>query len=126
MEYKVNFNSTVPIYIQIAKFFQAKVFVEELALGEVIPSRRELSNELGVNLNTVQKAYSYMEEIGFIYTEKNKYSRITEDTELIEILKKEYIKEPLDQFISAMKSLRISKEKLLILVGDCYDKIEEI
>lgn len=124
MEYKINFNNSTPIYIQIAKYFQLKVFLEELLPNDIIPSRRELSSELGVNLNTVQKSYSYMEEIGLIKTEKNKYSMITDNMDIIDTLKKEYIKEPMDQFILTMKSLKITKSQLLSLVSNYYDEVE--
>ena len=69
------FNNNTPIYLQISKYYQAKVFIGEIEPGDVIPSRRELAGSFGVNLNTVQKAYAYMEEIGLICTEKNKQSK---------------------------------------------------
>ena len=49
------FNNNTPIYLQISKYYQAKVFIGEIEPGDVIPSRRELAGSFGVNLNTVQK-----------------------------------------------------------------------
>ena len=92
--------------------------------GDVIPSRRELASILKVNLNTVQKSYSYMEDIGLIKTEKNKHSIITYNKEIIESLKNEFLKEPLYKFIITMKSVNISKERVLELIDKEYDKVE--
>ena len=92
--------------------------------GDVIPSRRELASILKVNLNTVQKSYSYMEDIGLIKTEKNKHSIITYNKEIIESLKNEFLKEPLYKFILTMKSVNISKERVLELIDKEYDKVE--
>lgn len=117
------FNNNTPIYLQISKYYQAKVFVGELVPGDVIPSRRELAGSFGVNLNTVQKAYAYMEEIGLISTEKNRQSTITLDVNLISRLKEEYLKEPIIDFISTMKSVNIDKNTVLNLIADYYDKV---
>lgn len=118
------FDNNTPIYIQISKLFQSKVFIGDLMPGDVIPSRRELASILKVNLNTVQKSYSYMEDIGLIKTEKNKHSIITYNKEIIESLKNEFLKEPLYKFIITMKSVNISKERVLELIDKEYDKVE--
>ena len=118
-----NFNNSTRIYLQIAKYFQAKVFIGELSPGDVIPSRRELAGEARVNLNTVQKAYSFMEDIGLIKTEKNRFSTITDNKKIIEDLRHEFIKEPLESFILTMKSVNISKKQVLELIDSEFDKI---
>ncbi|MBP1998890.1 GntR family transcriptional regulator [Peptostreptococcus canis] len=120
------FNNNSPIYLQITKFFEAMVFLGELKPGDLIPSRRELAGEMRVNLNTVQKSYAYMEEIGLITTEKNRYSVITKDTDKIEELKNNYIKEPLIIFLKTMKSINISKDSVLELIDKYYDIVDEM
>ncbi|KGF15641.1 GntR family transcriptional regulator [Peptostreptococcus sp. MV1] len=122
---EIKFNSNSPIYLQIAKYFESKVFLGELGPGHVIPSRREVAGLFGVNLNTVQKAYSHMDEIGLIVTEKSKGSMITSDLEKLKELRDDYIKEPLIDFITTMKSINIPKEKVINLVGQYYDEIKE-
>lgn len=122
---EIKFNSNSPIYLQISKYFESRVFLGELEPGSLIPSRRELAGILGVNLNTVQKAYSYMYEIGLIITEKSKGSVITSDLEILHQLRDDYIKEPLIEFISSMKSINIGKEKVIDLLDKYYDKTKE-
>lgn len=121
-----NFNNNIPIYLQIAKYFQAKVFIGELSPGDVMPSRRELAGEARVNLNTVQKAYAFMEDIGLIKTERNRFSSITDNKNIIENLRNEFIKEPLENFILTMKSVNISKEQVLKLIDKEFDNIKEV
>ncbi|MDY4128411.1 MAG: GntR family transcriptional regulator [Peptostreptococcus porci] len=120
------FNNNSPIYLQITKNFEAMVFVGKLVCGDVIPSRRELAAELKVNLNTVQKAYSYMEDIGLICTEKNRLSKITSDLSVISELKKQYIKEPVIDFIRTMKSINTEKKEVIQLIDYYYDNFDEI
>lgn len=122
---EIKFNSNSPIYLQISKYFESRVFLGELEPGSLIPSRRELAGILGVNLNTVQKAYSYMDEIGLIITEKSKGSVITSNLERLQQLRDDYIKEPLIEFISSMKSINIDKEKVIDLLDKYYDETKE-
>ena len=122
---EIKFNSNSPIYLQISKYFESRVFLGELEPGSLIPSRRELAGILGVNLNTVQKADSYMDEIGLIITEKSKGSVITSDLEILHQLRDDYIKEPLIEFISSMKSINIDKEKVIELLDQYYDETKE-
>lgn len=122
---EIKFNSNSPIYLQISKYFESKVFLGELEPGSLIPSRRELAGIFRVNLNTVQKAYSYMDEIGLIITEKSKGSVITSDLEILHQLRDDYIKEPLIEFISSMKSINIDKEKVIELLDQYYDETKE-
>ena len=122
---EIKFNSNSPIYLQISKYFESKVFLGELESGSLIPSRRELAGIFRVNLNTVQKAYSYMDEIGLIITEKSKGSVITNDLERLHQLRDDYIKEPLIEFIKSMKSINIGKEKVIELLDQYYDETKE-
>ena len=55
-----------PIYLQIILFVKRGIIAGVIADGEELPSRRVLSALLGVNPNTVQKAYRMLEEEGLI------------------------------------------------------------
>ena len=56
----------MPIYLQIILFVKRGIIAGVIADGEELPSRRVLSALLGVNPNTVQKAYRMLEEEGLI------------------------------------------------------------
>lgn len=56
------------IYEQIVDKFKELIMTEEMKCGEKMPSVRELSKTLGVNPNTIQKAYRELERQGYIYT----------------------------------------------------------
>ena len=57
-----------PIYSQIIRFIKAGIVSGTIADGDEFPSRRALSALLGVNPNTIQKAYQELESEGVIYT----------------------------------------------------------
>ncbi|MGL5348488.1 MAG: GntR family transcriptional regulator [Peptostreptococcaceae bacterium] len=109
-----------PIYLQIIKYIQRKIIIGELNPGETIPSRRDMALELKVNLNTVQRAYKEMEQMGIINTFKNYQSNITTNEEILKNIKSELINESLDQFIDNMKSIKLSKEEVLEIINNRY------
>ena len=62
----VNRRSDEPVYHQIARQIRALVASGALAPGEFLPGVRTLASDLGVNLNTVARAYRMLEEEGFV------------------------------------------------------------
>lgn len=109
-----------PIYLQIIKYIKRKVVIGELNPGDIIPSRREMALELNVNLNTVQKAYKEMDEMGIINTFKNYQSTITIDENILKNIKSELINESLNEFIENMKAINVSKEEVIQIIKEKY------
>lgn len=60
------FSAKRDVYIEIADRYEKHITLGVIKLGEKLPSVRETAGELGVNPNTVQRAYSLLEERGFI------------------------------------------------------------
>ncbi len=58
----------IPIYQQILLYLKRGAVAGDIRDGDELPSRRALSALLGVNPNTVQKAYRQLEEEGLIYS----------------------------------------------------------
>ena len=65
--YQINMRSSVPIYEQLKNRVTEMVAAELLRPDDSLPSVRALAGELGINPNTVQKAYSALESEGIIY-----------------------------------------------------------
>ena len=65
------------VYESIVERIKRDVALGIIASGEKLPSCRELALEMGINPNTVQHAYSTLEEMGVIYTipKKGVYAR---------------------------------------------------
>lgn len=115
-------DSSSPIYLQIIKYIKRQIIIGELKPGDEIPSRREMASSMKINLNTVQKAYKEMNNIGLIVTYKNHQSSITTDNRIISALKEELISESLKSFIQEMKSINVSKEEVIQIIDKFYDK----
>ena len=64
--FSIKFNSGVPIYRQVVEQVTGQIARGQLEAGQLLPSVRQLANELGVNPMTVSKAYSQLESEKFV------------------------------------------------------------
>lgn len=106
------FNQRDPVYLQVVRHFKEQIAAGELQPGEEMPSRRELAGTLGINPNTVQRAYKRMEEEKLLYTEGNMPSKITEDTNVLTQVRHELMLEAVETFIAAVKPIGVSLEEV--------------
>ncbi len=65
----LNFRSKEPIYVQIMNQIQERLASGELEPGQQLPTVRRLAAELGVNFNTVARAYRLLDQQGVISTQ---------------------------------------------------------
>jgi len=68
MIFHVNPSSGVPIYVQIETQVKNAISAGALKRGQALPSVRKLASELGINPNTVARAYLELERNGVIAT----------------------------------------------------------
>lgn len=113
------FNNNEPIYLQIVELIKRNVASGELNKGMKLPSVREMSAELGVNPNTLQRAYTELEKQGITYTKRGMGSFVSEDKEDKKELQYTMGLELGKKFLDDMKSIGISKETAL----DILEKI---
>lgn len=66
----VDIDSEVAVYVQIENHIQFAIASGKLRPNDQLPSVRELSERLGVNPNTVAKAYRDLEVMGLLYTRR--------------------------------------------------------
>ena len=78
---QLDYKSGVPIYDQIVSGIVKLKMVGALKSGDSLPSVRALAVRLGVNPNTVQRAYAILEEKGIIYSVAGKGSFISGENE---------------------------------------------
>ena len=69
---KIDFNSDVAIYMQLRNQIIIGIAQDEIKDGESLPSVRQLADELGVNMHTVNKAYARLREDGYLKLDRRK------------------------------------------------------
>jgi DNA-binding transcriptional regulator YhcF (GntR family) len=111
----MDFNSPKPIFLQICDLIMDKVLNQELAEGERIPSVRDCAEEISVNPNTVQRAYSELQTKGIIVQQRGiGYFIATGGKELAQQLRRdEFFRLQLPKLVEQMKILGISWDELI-------------
>lgn len=69
---KINFESDIPIYIQIKNQIIHGIALGTLKPGEILPSVRQLASDIGINMHTVNKSYSLLKSEGYIVVDRRK------------------------------------------------------
>src|SRR5690625_1670567 len=116
----MQFDSRIPVYVQIIRYFKVKIASGALAMGAEIPSRRELAKRWKINPNTVQRAFKEMEEAKLIYTEGNMPSKVTNDEATIAHIRETLVQEAIEQFISSIHTLQIPLEEVIVELEKQY------
>ena len=99
-----------PIYVQLIWWFKLYIISGKIKSGERLASVRDLAMELKVNPNTLQRALSELEEMGLIYTERTNGKFVTDDNELINKYRKEYVNEKINQYFKDMEDIGIDRD----------------
>lgn len=106
-------NSSVPIYEQIENAIKEAIFSNELKEGDMLPSVRNLANDLKISFLTVKRAYDELEREGFIKTVQGKGSFIApKNLELIKEEKLKEIQDYIEKIYNVSKMANISEEEV--------------
>lgn len=114
----INVQSKTPIFEQLKKQILEFISIEVLQPNDKLPSVRSLASELGVNPNTVSKAYQELEEQGYIYTVKGKGCYVS-DNQTDQQIRHEKLKE-FKKKVQEIKKYNIEAEDLIQVVKDVY------
>ena len=68
----IDFNSDEAIYVQLCNQIIMQIATEEIKEGDNLPSVRELADTIGINMHTVNKAYSILRQEGYLTLDRRK------------------------------------------------------
>lgn len=109
------------IYLQILQYIKRGIIAGTIVDGDELPSRRVLSALLGVNPNTVQKAYRLLEEEGLISSHSGTKSCMVLTDETVEKVRRELLEGDAVNIVAAMKQMGLSKAEALQLLERYWD-----
>ena len=111
----------MPIYLQIILFVKRGIIAGVIADGEELPSRRVLSALLGVNPNTVQKAYRMLEEEGLIQSHSGAKSYVVLDSAVKERIRSELLESDARGVINSLRQMGLTKEDAVALIEKYWE-----
>ena len=125
MLFHVNPSSGVPIYVQIETQVKNAIAAGALKTGQALPSVRKLASDLGINPNTVARAYQELERDGVIATVSGGGTFVADNTP--RLLKSERVRrmQPYARQIAVEGTqLGLSESDILELVQEELAKLE--
>jgi GntR family transcriptional regulator len=121
---RIDFESEKPIYSQLVDQIVEGIALGELKEGEALPTIRQMAEDIGINLHTVNKAYGILKSEGYIKLDRRKGAIISlncqEDREII----KNKLQQELKVIIAEAYCKKINKEELVQIISDIYNNYE--
>lgn len=88
---KIDFNSEEAIYVQLINQIIISIANSEIGEGDNLPSVRELADHIGINMHTVNKAYSILKQEGYLKLDRRKGAVIAIDVDKLKALDEMYM-----------------------------------
>ena len=117
----IDLQNRKPIYEQIVERFQSLIVNGVLEPDSQMPSVRSLAMELSINPNTIQKAYSLLEQEGYIYPVKGRGNFVSGNAGL-KVKKQESVYQSLRELVNKGKELEITCEEFLEKAKEFYQE----
>lgn len=117
--FSIDARSRVPIYEQIVQNIISLISKGVLAADDQLPSVRSMARDIGINPNTVQKAYQELELRGLIYQAAGRGSFISPGDNLTKAVLDQHLK-AIEEPMRAAKKAGISKDAVIKLTGEIY------
>ena len=110
---EIDFKSDLPIYEQIRRGIIIGLAKGEINPGDKLPSVREMAENIGINLHTVNKAYKLLEADGVIIMDRRFGSLISEKEDPMKDFDEEKMTSELDFLIAIARLMGFSKEDFI-------------
>ena len=119
---EIDFNSDEAIYVQLCNQIILGIATSEFREGEQLPSVRQLAETIGINMHTVNKAYSILQQDGFVKIDRRRGAIIAIDINKLKALKE--AREELAVVLARGICKGIGRDDIHALVDELYDNYE--
>lgn len=120
MVIEIDFNSDEAIYVQLMNQIILGIATSRLQEGDPLPSVRQLADTIGINMHTVNKAYSLLRQEGFVTIDRRRGAIIAVDENKIKAM--EEMKEKLIVALAKGCCRNVSREEVHRLIDEIYDE----
>jgi DNA-binding transcriptional regulator YhcF (GntR family) len=122
MYIEIDFNSDEALYLQLRNQIILGIATSKFHEGDALPSVRQLADSIGINMHTVNKAYSVLRQEGFVKVDRRKGAVIAIDIDKIQAV--EDLKRDLQVLLAKSRCKRISRQEVHALIDEIYENYE--
>ena len=119
MVIEIDFNSDEAIYVQLMNQIIMGIATSRLQEGDPLPSVRQLADTVGINMHTVNKAYSLLRQEGFVTIDRRRGAIIAVDVDKIKAL--EEMKEKLTVALARGSCKNVTRQEVHQLIDEIFD-----
>ncbi|WP_117169284.1 GntR family transcriptional regulator [Paraliobacillus sediminis] len=110
------FQSSKPIYMQIVDQVVIDILQGKQKSPEKLPSVRDMAVKMGVNPNTIQRAYGELERMNVVETRRGQGTFVIENNALLEDIKLSLQEEIIEDFINKMNKIGVKQTEIITQV----------
>lgn len=123
MYISIDFNSDEALYLQLRNEIIRAIVKTELQEGENLPSVRDMADEIGINMHTVNKAYALLRQEGYLQLDRRRGAVVAVDMDKVKAAME--LKETLDLVLAQAICKNVTREDVHQLVDEIYDEYGE-
>ncbi|MDE5894143.1 MAG: GntR family transcriptional regulator [Acetatifactor sp.] len=117
---EVDFNSDEALYLQLCNQIIMGIATSQFREGDSLPSVRQLADLVGINMHTVNKAYTVLRQEGFVKVDRRKGAVIAIDVDKLRTMTE--LKKELRVILAKGSCKNITREEMHALIDEIYEE----
>ena len=119
MVIEIDFNSDEAIYVQLMNQIILGIATSRLQEGDTLPSVRQMADTIGINMHTVNKAYTLLKQEGFVSIDRRRGAVVAIDVDKIKAL--EEMKQNLVVALAKGCCKEVSRQEVHQLIDEIFE-----
>lgn len=119
MVIEIDFNSDEALYLQLRNQIIMGIATAQFQEGDSLPSVRQLAETIGINMHTVNKAYTVLKQEGYVKVDRRRGAVIAIDVDRMRTLAE--LKKELQVILAKSSCKNISREEIHELIEEIYE-----
>lgn len=117
---EIDFNSEEALYMQLRNQIILGIATNRFQEGDTLPSVRSLAGSIGINMHTVNKAYTVLKQEGYVKVDRRKGAVIAIDLNKMRAM--EELQKELKVILAKSSCKNIAKEEVHALIDEIYEE----
>lgn len=117
---ELDFNSDEALYIQLRNQIILGIATTRFKEGDILPSVRQMAETIGINMHTVNKAYTVLEQEGYVKVSRRRGAVVAVDIDRIQAV--EEMRSELRILLAKGSCRNISRQEVHALIDEIYDE----
>ena len=120
---KIDFQSDEALDIQLRNQIILGIATSTLREGDVLPSVRQLAEDIGINMHTVNKAYSVLRQEGFVTIDRRRGAIVSLDVDKLQAL--DEMQKNLRVLLAKGRCKNITRQEIHDMVDEIFDGYDD-